>query len=676
MLPLVAYLEEPLKQGRPLPVRTNPRLSKVVFPKIQSCKDLQNNLPVDHGVDMDGTFGSTVGELQPMYPLREKYASICPVDADPFLPWLHDIFPSRDGKYLEFVAHNKRRCRTSPAFAEDLRNLEPQVAIMQSVSVRRTGFSSNGSFQYQLSSLTDADDDGRETRFICQFRSIYNEDQEILGETLSIFPYNYEHANFQKKNSKPMLTRPKDHDDVRGAHNEQIWNSVLHFRCPIPEQLQSIVAQGSSVINDIPSIYVDLVPIRTPARETREGYNPNVESLFDPIMEWGKNHLLPPVEKSGRWSNIPLCRPPELLTETQRNIGTTKKYFLIGCVWASAAFSTRGDASSVDDSISQRLLEWLVYHLYIARFDHVYIYDNSQAHSQNVTLESILDLFPKDRVTRIPWKHRVCNNNRPMHMNSGERSSQYAAETSCRLRYGPSTDWIAQLDVDEYLIPVGNWTNIRSWLKNLILSEETERATHILSFFQTRAVPNYEFMEPYVDDKECKHFAGSATCLTKRRNVTFLQAYDCERTPLPKPEWAWRAKKQIYRPDYVLNHFVHYSTVTSRLRDYPQEISPPFIQRHPFERRVDELTEGFMLHTKTTYPIDTKGWDQYCRSTLDEKKKDCPIGFSHLQDEKGSVKTDEALTKEGFARNCYKHHRIQHDLISKLEELLKQYDCE
>jgi hypothetical protein len=31
-------------------------------------------------------------------------------DADPFLPWIHDVFPTDDGKLIQFVAQNKRRC--------------------------------------------------------------------------------------------------------------------------------------------------------------------------------------------------------------------------------------------------------------------------------------------------------------------------------------------------------------------------------------------------------------------------------------------------------------------------------------------------------------------------------------------------------------------------------------
>ena len=56
---------------------------------------------------------------------------------------------------------------------------------------------------------------------------------------------------------------------------------------------------------------------------------------------------------------------------------------------------------------------------------------------------------------------------------------------------------------------------------------------------------------------------------------TFMETYNCEPTTHPKPEsYAWRAKKQIYRPDFVLNHFVHYSIVTRQILDKPLDVSP------------------------------------------------------------------------------------------------------
>ena len=386
-------------------------------------------------------------------------------------------------------------------------------------------------------SLDDADEDGKLTRFICRFHSLIIEEKEsssklkqvILGETLSIYPYNPEHANYLKRGSKPMLT------SLEQGHDEQIWNAIYSIQCPVPDlsdgvdSLASIIASGASVSQSIPSLYVDLVPIRTPARRNKEGFGlpevttsqgPAGSSPYDSKVAWGQSHVLPRVEASGRWSNIPICIPPtveeQLAMRTEYDVhdvkkaafsketgesksesATNKTHFLVGCVWASHSFSTRGQQRPTDSSTSGRLLEFLAYHLDIAGFDHIYVYDNSDTSTEekrNLTLSSVTDLFPT-KVSRIPWPHRVCNNNRPAHSNPGERSSQYAAEASCRARYGPQTEWLISMDVDEYLIPVSKkWENIKEWLMHV---SATEKSTKILSFYQTRALPNIDLMLPY-----------------------------------------------------------------------------------------------------------------------------------------------------------------------------------
>jgi hypothetical protein len=122
---------------------------------------------------------------------------------------------------------------------------------------------------------------------------------------------------------------------------------------------------------------------------------------------------------------------------------------------------TRGNRFAINDG-QRRLLEWITYNKLIG-IEHFYLYDNSGAFSQgddpNNSLQPIADLFPDD-VTLIRWPSKVCNNN-PNNVDSvGERSSQYAAEASCRLRFGPHVEWIAQFDIYEYLVPMGNLTTI------------------------------------------------------------------------------------------------------------------------------------------------------------------------------------------------------------------------
>ena len=554
--------------------------------------------PTFHSKSLDNTFESNVFKKHPNFDKRWDLAPYCPVDADPYLPWIHDAFPSNDGSYIEFIISNKRRCNTDPnKFQFDLQNLEPQVALMQPIPIKRIKEESDYSDalnklwspasdynkqetssetesfivnenipRYTLAtSLEDADSDGKYTRFICRFHTQIIDAKSgsdepilkkmILGESLSVYTYNHELANYRKRNSKPMLT-PSDK-----GHDEQIWNSVYTTRCPVPHfrdnngnatnKLGDIIASGRSVFDGTPSLYVDLIPIRTPVRRDRAGFGlPGVTQsasgeprLFDPKLAWGNAHVLPRVEASGRWVNIPICLPPKMdeglasaddnrakvseptnsHTESAQN--QSKTHFLVACVWASASFPTRGQTTNTDSSTSDRLHEFLSYHTQLAGFDHVYVYDNSDTSESNDTLAGVTDLFSSSLVTRIPWPHRICNNNRPMHANPGERSSQYAAENSCRARYGPDTTWMASLDVDEYLIPTGKQKNVRSWLDDITRDEES---TKILSFYQTRALPNVNLLLPYEGSSTsaCK-VRGSmdvldSMCLVKVRRLFII----------------------------------------------------------------------------------------------------------------------------------------------------------
>ena len=289
--------------------------------------------------------------------------------------------------------------------------------------------------------------------------------------------------------------------------------SQFLFRCPVPEHLIETVRSGDSVKDDRASLFVDVIPIRTPPRYGRANqffqpmYNetlaaPNLR--FDAKEEWGENHLLPRIEDSGRWENFPICRPSlqEYYSEEERSKAVVvpseapassntevapKMHRLVSCMWASAGYTTRGERFAINDG-QRRMLEWIHYNKLLG-FDHFYLYDNSYAFSSEATLKPIADLFPKE-VTYIKWPFQVCNNN-PNNVDSpGERSSQYAAESSCRLRFGPHTEWIGQFDMDEYLIPMGSYTGV------LPILDRLDRAgTKILSFGSWRAWPRRDLIQ-------------------------------------------------------------------------------------------------------------------------------------------------------------------------------------
>ena len=351
--------------------------------------------------------------------------------------------------YIQFIAQNKRRCYTGSSEKEvEMRHdFAPQASLFQHVPVKRLhSLGDDSSIRYRLSSHEDADIDGTATRFICHFSN--------GEETLSIFNFSYEWAS-RKRRLREMF-----HE--HGRDNKKMFTSQLLFKCPVPSSLVEAIRTGSTIHNDYATLFVDLVPIRTPPRYGQPAeflppyykdfqLGPDSPFAFDPVKEWGNNHILPEVKNSGRWENIPICKPTSLAYEQETNKKkqmeknsvaekeTKTKHRLVSCLWTSTGYSTRGDRFAIDDG-QRRLIEWIAYHKLVG-VEHFYLYDNSGAFTTETSLQNIADLFPND-VTYIKWPSQICNNNEDT---VGERSSQYAADASCRLRFGPSTDWIAQV---------------------------------------------------------------------------------------------------------------------------------------------------------------------------------------------------------------------------------------
>lgn len=513
---LTAFMERPVANEiwniKPLPNRTttSDKLHFYEYPEMNSCQLLPSQWPVNPHL---GLCNAIDGICNPDVPMH-------PVDLDPFLPWIHDLFPSNDGTSLVIVAQNRRRCHTGKGNEVLMEKMEPQVALMQPLAVKRIYISSDEE-RFRLSTFEEAESDGMETRFLCHFHSTTVQSKNVT--TLSRHPLNYEYIQYNKIKNHVRY----EMFNKQGKNNAYLWDSQFIFECPIPAQYQASVKSGEHMIQNYTSLFVDIVPIRTPTRHgkiflppARHGSHEIPTSMqFNASVHFGTNHILPPINASGRWSNVPVCQTskktfhigtqlPNVELGTSKidsaknrvkdlerqekadsqnisrvNVANTtpnhKIHNLVACTWASASFETRGKSSIVNDG-QDRLREWLAFHLMVG-FDHIYVYDNTFAFFpdaiKNNTLQYTTDMFPTDKVTHIPWPAQVCNNNWPGNADPGERSSQYAAETSCRLRFGPYTEWMASFDIDEYLVPMGNYTSLQQ------LTQKADRdGTKILGF--------------------------------------------------------------------------------------------------------------------------------------------------------------------------------------------------
>jgi len=174
-------------------------------------------------------------------------------------------------------------------------------------------------------------------------------------------------------------------------------------------------------------------------------------------------------------------------------------------------------------------------------------------------------------------------------------------------------------------------------------------------------------------------------CISFNPRKTFLQTYNCDFIRPPKPQRFERARKQIFRPSYVLSHFVHYSTVTTRLA----ETYSDYIALHPGstayhlatnsrkwekslpERFSDELTEGALIHARTVLPHETRRRSAECYLT---SKYSCKIGYvcnDTVPFSDARHKDNVFENPDGSYCNCWKNRIVEKHLVPLLEKKLR-----
>ena len=638
-------------------------------------------------------------------------------DEDPFLPWIHDYWHVHDttngqhaGK-IQFVAQNKRRCETGDGKDKKMKHWEPQVALFQSIPIVVSKDNTTLRIADSLQTATIP-----ETRILCHYHSTSSSSSSLI--TFSSFNFNYEYVLWRKREEhyKGMFVE-------KGKDVHQFELSQLMFSCPVPS---AVVDQEGGGGRD--QWYLDLIPIRTEVRRGQERLlwpDQVGPEEFMALSQQQQEHrsistgsspmkINDMIQTWGRWANIPLClRTPDSAGRAEEKsnnhftpIANGKEHNFVLCTWTAANYFRRGDATSIADS-ERRLREWITFHRLVG-VDHVYVYDNSQPSSNSNNSKStfvsplkilVERYFSADFVTYMPWPCQVCSNNRPNHANPGERSSQYGAEASCRERFGPSTEWMAFIDIDEYLVPmmpIRSKTNstktkrVTSWKP--ILERKREEGYHVLKMRSSRGRPRLSLLETIVNDTEnvCERSRKSSfpkeLCVQPPESQTYLRVYNCEYIRPPKPERFQRAMKQIYRPEFVLSHYVHYATITKPMTEYYGErlrhnnsntseiqYSRALQQWEWGDVFLDDLKEGVLVHTKSVLPHETMYRSSECKHA---SKFVCPVG---LECPDSTVFVDKLHTKnlfqdeDGHYCNCWINHHLEDMLIPRLEAELKDW---
>jgi hypothetical protein len=160
-------------------------------------------------------------------------------------------------------------------------------------------------------------------------------------------------------------------------------------------------------------------------------------------------------------------------------------------------------------------------------------------------------------------------------------------------------------------------------------------------------------------------------------NVTFLEAYNCDGSEAPRAEWADRARKQLYRADYVLNHFVHYSTVTKGSVTTYKEQGDTWKRyfTEMTERVTDEIHEATMIHTKGIDSTLSANWKKRCRGDFKKKWLGCQVGFPWpnntkvlvVEGEGGGAHHDD---ENGMEYNCFLNNKVEDYWIPRLEQAI------
>ena len=158
-------------------------------------------------------------------------------------------------------------------------------------------------------------------------------------------------------------------------------------------------------------------------------------------------------------------------------------------------------------------------------------------------------------MTHVRWPVRSCD--------ITYRSSQYAANNACLRRFGSTSAWMAILDVDEFMVPAGPYTDLIGLVRDLggappaqaASVASTALAALVAPAVQTVSAPPPDVL--YFEVSYCAPCRNDSGYDGPRLEPVggFLGQCQCA-----GKLYAWRPKA-IVRPTKVLMHWVHYAVV-------------------------------------------------------------------------------------------------------------------
>ena len=270
---------------------------------------------------------------------------------------------------------------------------------------------------------------------------------------------------------------------VKGRKN---WLWTFQIRCPEPREI--VVVNGSRLISSRNPVKWDSLSLHRlddtgtlSAKRINEG--PIVSKLT--------------VSKT---PNFPICAASTAtysnfkktpINEVRSTVVKKKAYMMSVCA------VTNGMSTSARSSSRKLLVEWLEYHLALG-INHFFLYDIALRKVGQRLKDILTDYINDGLVTVVSWPYQSCvagmAAEKPLQWSHEERKytvrfqppkeiSRHAAMASCYSRFRSTSDYIAHLDVDDFVVLDSQANNVRRKKKTVALKKEVNvNSTSLVDF--------------------------------------------------------------------------------------------------------------------------------------------------------------------------------------------------